>query len=147
MTRITALECWPVSLELAEPVRQRFIAMPIKQPLAESMKTKKALMEDVLKAYSDAAAYGVAEVTTASTFQLGAVYQQFSKDLMASERPDNLDALALEQYELLLEEQTFPFEEKAIDLYKANTARAANGVYDDWVKRSFNAPASIPPAR
>ena len=28
-------------------------------------------------------------------------YQQFSADLMGSERPDGLDELALEQYELL----------------------------------------------
>jgi TolA-binding protein len=135
------------SLELAEPVRRRFMAMKITQPLADSMKLKKQLMEDVLKVYGDAAAYGVAEVTTASTFRLGEVYQQFSRDLMASERPGNLDAAALEQYDLLLEEQTFPFEEQAIDLFKANTARAADGVYDEWVQLSFNELASLMPAR
>ena len=111
------------------------------------MKLKKQLMEDVLKVYGDAAAYGVAEVTTASTFRLGEVYQQCSRDLMASERPGNLDAAALEQYDLLLEEQTFPFEEQAIDLFKANTARAADGVYDEWVQLSFNELASLMPAR
>ena len=48
---------------------------------------------------------------------------------------------------LLLEEQAFPFEEKAIDLYKANTNRAADGIYDDWVKKSFNRLAGLMPAR
>ena len=71
------------------------MVMKISQPLAESMELKKSLMEDVLKVYGDAAAYGVAEVTTAATFRLGEVYQQFSKDLMDSERPDGLDELAL----------------------------------------------------
>ena len=121
--------------------------MKIKQPLAESVKLKKALMEDVLAAYGKAAAYGVAEVTTAATFRLGEVYQQFGSDLMASERPANLDEMALEQYDMLLEEQTFPFEEKAIDLYKANAARAADGVYDEWVRKSFDALAKLMPAR
>ena len=133
------------SLELAEPVRLRFSVMKVTQPLADSVKAKKALMEDVLEAYGDAAAYGVAEVTTAATFRLGEAYQQFSNDLMASERPGNLDELALEQYDMLLEEQTFPFEEKAIDLYKANAARAADGVYDEWVKKSFDALAKLMP--
>ncbi len=135
------------SLELAEPVRRSFSVMKIKQPLADSVKLKKALMEDVLEAYGKAAAYGVAEVTTAATFRLGEVYQQFGTDLMDSERPANLDELALEQYDMLLEEQTFPFEEKAIDLYKANAARAADGVYDEWVKKSFDALAKLMPAR
>ncbi len=135
------------SLELAEPVRRSFMVMKITQPLAESMALKKSLMEDVLKVYGDAAAYGVAEVTTAATYRLGEVYQQFSADLMNSERPAGLDELALEQYELLLEEQTFPFEEKAIDLFQTNTTRAADGVWDEWVQKSFAEMASLMPAR
>jgi TolA-binding protein len=135
------------SLELAEPVRRSFVNMKITQPLADSMERKKSLMEDVLKVYGDAADYGIAEVTTAATYRLGEVYQQFSKDLMDSERPKDLDEAALEQYDILLEEQTFPFEEKAIELYQANTARAANGIYDDWVKKSFIALATLMPAR
>lgn len=135
------------SLELAEPVRRTFMVMKISQPLAESMELKKSLMEDVLKVYGDAAAYGVAEVTTAATFRLGEVYQQFSRDLMDSERPAGLDELALEQYELLLEEQTFPFEEKAIELFQTNTARAADGVWDEWVQKSFAEMASLMPGR
>jgi len=135
------------SLELAEPVRRSFMVAQITQPLAESMDRKKKLMEDVLKVYGDAAAYGVAEVTTAATFRLGEVYQQFSKDLMESERPGGLDELALEQYELLLEEQTFPFEEKAIELFETNASRAADGVWDEWVQKSFEELASLMPAR
>lgn len=135
------------SLELAEPVRRKFTVVKLNQPLAETLKLKRSLMEDVIKVYTTAADYGVAEVTTAATFRLGEVYEQFSTDLMESERPGNLDAAALEQYELLLEEQMFPFEEKAIDLYKANTNRAADGVYDEWVKRSFDRLAGLMPAR
>lgn len=135
------------TLELADPVRREFSTATIRQPLAESLKRKKQLMENVLEAYSAAAEYGVAEVTTAATFRLGEVYQLFSRDLMDSERPADLDALALEQYELLLEEQAFPFEEKAIELFEANAARAADGVYDEWVRESFAALAEMVPAR
>ncbi len=111
------------------------------------MKLKRQLMEDVIKVYTDAADYGVAEVTTAATYRLGEVYQSFSIDLMESERPAELDEAALGQYELLLEEQVFPFEEKAIDLYKANANRAADGVYDEWVIKSFGRLAELMPAR
>jgi TolA-binding protein len=135
------------SLELAEPVLKRFTVVKLNQPLADSMKLKRSLMEDVIKVYTDAADYGVAEVTTAATYRLGEVYEQFSSDLMDSERPANLDAAAMEQYELLLEEQMYPFEEKAIDLYKANADRAPDGVYDEWVEKSFNRLAGLMPAR
>jgi TolA-binding protein len=135
------------SLELAEPVRRRFEVVKLSQPLANSLKLKKELMEDVIAAYTGSAEYGVAEVTTAATFRLGEVYEQFSTDLMESDRPAELDVDALEQYEILLEEQAFPFEEKAIDLYKANADRAPNGVYDEWVQRSFERLARLMPAR
>ena len=135
------------SLELAEPVRRRFEVVKLTQPLANSLKLKKELMEDVIKAYTGAADYGVAEVTTAATFRLGEVYEQFSAALMESDRPTSLEADALEQYEILLEEQAFPFEEKAIDLYKANTGRAPDGVYDEWVRKSFERLARLMPGR
>lgn len=135
------------ALALAEPVRERFAAARITQPLSASLARKKTLMESVLQAYGDAADYGVAEVTTAATYRLGEVYHRFGRDLMESERPADLDELALEQYELLLEEQAFPFEEQAIELYETNAARAAEGVYDEWVQRSFEALASLMPAR
>jgi TolA-binding protein len=135
------------SVRLAEPVRKRFEVVQLTQPLAESMKLKRALMEDVIKAYTDAAEYGVAEVTTESTFRLAQVYESFAGDVMESERPRDLDPDALEQYELLLEEQVFPIEEKAIDLYKANTDRTSEGIWDEWVEKSFNRLAGLLPAR
>ena len=135
------------SLELAEPVRRQFEVVKLTQPLADSLKIKRALMEDVIAAYTESAEYGVAEVTTAATFRLGEVYESFAADLVVSERPGNLDAAALEQYELLLEEQIYPFEEKAIELYMANTDRAPDGVYDQWVQRSFDRLATLMPAR
>jgi len=135
------------SLELAEPTFRKFVVVKLDQPLAESMKLKRSLMEEVIEAYTAAADYGVAEVTTAATFHLGDVYEKFAADLADSERPAELDAAALEEYELLLEEQIYPFEEKAIDLYKANADRAPDGVYDEWVQRSFERLASLMPAR
>ena len=135
------------SLALSEPALRRFEVVKLNQPLADSMKRKRALMEEVIDAYSKAADYGIAEVTTAATFQLGRVYESFAADLMDSERPGELDAAALEQYELLLEEQVYPFEEKAIELFKANADRAPDGVYDEWVQKSFERLANLLPAR
>ncbi len=135
------------TLALADPVREAFQLVSLTQPLPQSMKQKRALMEEVIAVYTSAADFGVAEVTTAATYRLGEVYERFGADLLASERPGDLDAEALEQYELLLEEQAYPFDEKAIDLYKVNADRTVDGVYDEWVRQSFERLAGLMPAR
>ena len=135
------------TLELAEPERVAFQSMKLTIPLKDSLAVKKNLMEGLIAAYGNASSYGVAEVTTAATFRIGEAYQQFSADLLGSERPTDLSADALEQYDILLEEQAFPFEEQAIELFQANATRAQDGVYDEWVQRSFEALAVLLPAR
>jgi hypothetical protein len=66
---------------------------------------------------------------------------------MDSERPPGLSQLELAQYELLLEEQAFPFEDNAIDIHEQNASRARDGIYDEWVKRSFDALKQLLPGR
>ncbi len=135
------------SLELAEPYWERFAAVSLTVPLKPSMKTKKARMEEALDAYNKAAEYGVAEVTTVATYRVAEIYYQLSKDLLVSEKPTGLNADELEQYEILLEEQAFPFEEQAIEIYEVNVARAAKGVYDQAVKDSYARLAELMPGR
>jgi hypothetical protein len=135
------------ALELAAPLRDAFLAVRLTSPLAQSLKAKKQRMELALEAYGKAADYAVAEVTTAATFETAELYYRLGRDLLESEQPPGLTAEELEQYELLLEEQAFPFEEKAIELHALNAGRAADGVYDDWVRRSFARLAELSPAR
>ena len=98
-------------------------------------------------AYAVAADYGVADVSTAATFRIATVYRDFGKALMVSERPKKLTRVELEQYNVLLEEQAFPFEEKATELHEVNARRAATGVYDKWVQSSFDALRELRPVR
>ena len=91
--------------------------------------------------------YKVAEVTTAATYQIGEVYHDFARALMKSQRPKGLSADELEQYELLLEEQAFPFEEKAIDIHVANANRTQDGIYDEWVRNSLEVLGKLQPVR
>jgi len=89
----------------------------------------------------------VAEVTTAATYRTAVVYRDFGKALMASERPKKISKVELEQYNVLLEEQAYPFEEKAAELHEANARRAQTGLYDPWVKASFDALRELRPVR
>jgi cellulose synthase operon protein C len=135
------------TLTLAIPVRDEFIRIKLVAPLKKSLAEKRKAMEAALKAYEAAADYQVADVTTAATFESADLYRQLGKDLMSSERPKNLSKDELEQYDVLLEEQAFPFEEKAIKLHEVNAARAKDGTYDEWVQKSFAALAQLNPGR
>jgi len=58
-----------------------------------------------------------------------------------------LDGEELEQYEILLEEQAYPFEEKAIDYLQSNISRIKSGVYNDWIDKSFAVLAKLLPVQ
>jgi hypothetical protein len=135
------------TLELAEPAFQNYRGIHLVQPLKANLKKKKNAMKEVIDAYTKAANFGVAEVTTASTYRIAEVYNDFSRGLYASERPKGLSATELEQYDLLLEEQAYPFEEKAIKIHETNADRVKDGVYDQWVKKSFIALRKLRPVR
>jgi TolA-binding protein len=134
-------------LELAAPTRDAFLGTRLVVPLEQSLEAKQARMQDALSAYGKAADYGVAEVTTAANYEIAELYHALSKDLYASERPPELTTEELEQYDILLEEQAFPFEEEAIELHETNAARTTQGIYDEWVRKSFTALAELSPGR
>jgi cellulose synthase operon protein C len=135
------------ALALAQPAVDEYKKAALVEPLAKNLKLKKVKLEEALKGYAVAADYGVADVSTAATFHTAALYQDFGKSMMSSQRPKGLKKLELEQYNLLLEEQAFPFEEKAIGLHELNAKRAAQGVYDEWVQKSYAALRTMKPGR
>ena len=135
------------SLALAEPAWQAYRQVRLTAPVARSLKRKKQAMEQALAALGAAADYGVAEVTTAATYRVAEIYRDMGLALMESERPKELSPEELEQYELLLEEQAYPFEEQAIGIHESNLRRAADGVYDEWVEKSRARLAELVPVR
>ena len=134
-------------LELAEPDRNAFDTVVLTAPLQQSLARKKSLMEKALAGYATAANYGITDVTTEASYYVAEIYRHFGQALMESERPAELDAAALEEYEFLLEEQAFPFEEQAISIHEKNAGRAQHGVYDEWVAGSYRQLAGLVPGR
>jgi tetratricopeptide (TPR) repeat protein len=126
---------------------QTYRQVQLKEPLKKNLKRKKKYLQAAIKGYKAAAAYQVAEVTTESAYRIGEIYSDFGRSLMASERPRNLSTEELEQYDILLEEQAYPFEEKAIAVHETNAQRITAGVYDTWVRKSMDRLAELMPVR
>lgn len=119
----------------------------LRHPLKKSLKKKKRLMQNSIKAYQVAIQYRVAEVTTSATYQIAEIYNDFARTLMKSDRPKGLSMEEKEQYEILLEEQAYPFEEKAIAIHMENLKGMRDGIYDKWVKNSLKALSKLQPIR
>ncbi|MGQ0528844.1 MAG: tetratricopeptide repeat protein [Panacagrimonas sp.] len=143
-TRTLAAES---SLDLGRMSAVEAKRLRLAAPLDKSLAAKKAAMETAVSMLNQAAGYGFAETTTASTYEVATLYQDFGKSLMDSERPANLKDLELEQYNLLLEEQAFPFEEKAIQTHETNLKRVLQGRYDTWVKASATSLQQMVPGK
>ena len=135
------------SLELTEPLRRSYSEAKLTVPLKASLRKKKELMQRSIDAYSKAMQYQVQEVTTEATFQVAEIYHEFARSLMSSQRPRGLDEEQLEEYELLLEEQAFPFEEKAIEIHLANFRRIPAGTYDEPTRKSLQILGEMMPFR
>src|ERR1043165_5892862 len=135
------------TLALAAPTRDAYRDIPLVLPLKASLAKKKKAMEAALAAYKGATDYRVAEVTTLATYEIAEIYRKLGQDILKSERPKKIAGDQLEEYNSLLEEQAFPFEEQAIKTHEINTSRAKEGIYDDGTKKSFAALSELKPGR
>jgi tetratricopeptide (TPR) repeat protein len=135
------------SLVLSEPLYEHFAALKLVQPFEQSLQEKRQAMDTALGAFGNLVAYEVGEVTAAATFYMAEVYSNFSRSLVESERPAGLTAGDLQDYELALEEEAFPLEEKAITVHEKNLELMSGGVYNGWTEKSLARLAVLKPGR
>lgn len=143
-TRFVAAQA---AIQIADRVEEPFKAVTIEAPLEETVEQKKDRLQNALEHYSTAAKYGIADITTKATFKIGQLYYHFKEALLDSERPDDLSDLELEEYNILLEDLAFPFEDNARQAYERNAFRVSEGIYNEWVKQSIQKLRELMPVR
>ena len=117
------------AMTLAELDFERFGRIELVQPFEESLAEKQAQMDVTLAAMEDLVGYEVADVTAAATFYIAQTYSEFSRSLMESERPAGLSEAEKIDYELVIEEEAYPFEEQAIAVHEENHELLVSGIY------------------
>jgi len=135
------------ALVLAELEFESFTAVKLAQPFEVNLKKKRELMKTATQKFNQLVEYEIGEMTAAATYYLAEIYAHFSKALTTSERPEGLNPMEREQYELAIEEQAYPFEEKAIEVHESNLRLISRGVYNTWVEKSLRKLAEFVPAR
>jgi len=124
------------ALYLARKSHADFTKVKLILPLKKSLNKKKTAMQRAVNLYGRTSSYNVAETATEATHSIADIYNEFSISLLDSERPKNLNNDELDQYQILLEDQAFPFEEKAIEFYEINLTYVKNDIYDEWTRKS-----------
>lgn len=135
------------ALVLSEPKLAAFKKVALVKPFKKNLKKKKQRMRDAIATYTKLVDYQVGEVTAAATYYIAEIYYEFSVALLNSERPANLNDEELEQYELVIEEQAYPFEEKSIAVHEKNMELLDVGIYNEWIDKSIDKLAGLLPAR
>jgi tetratricopeptide (TPR) repeat protein len=135
------------AFNLGQAHQQTFNNIKLKVPLNKSLQRKQAAMKKAIHYYQLVFQEQLAEFVPQANYSIGQIYLNLAKDVMKSERPEDLDELALEEYEFVLEEIAYPFEEKAIEIHQANAERAWDNIFDKWVKQSLAVLAELEPAK
>lgn len=135
------------SLVLAAPKWEAFTRVALVEPFKANLAKKKERMSIAIDTFAKLIDYQVGDVTAAATFYLAEIYFDFNVSLVESERPTNLNDEELEQYELVIEEQAYPFEAKAIDVHEKNMELLDIGVYNEWIDKSIAKLSVLLPAR
>lgn len=135
------------ALQLAENSVTTFHRAHLIEPLETSLPRKLEVMRKALRELEQAAEYAVFPVTTAATYYIADLYHELSRELLASAPPKRLTSEQRAQYSLMLKEQAFPFEEKAILFYEANARRISEGQGDPWIAKSLERLAELVPSR
>ena len=135
------------ALVLAERTYERFADLQLTQPFEESLSEKQNRMDVATAAFEALVSYEVADVTSAATYYIARIYLDFSVALLESERPAGLSEAEKVDYEMVLEEEAFPFEERAIEIHEENFELLAAGTYNEWVQQSLDELAALMPGR
>ena len=135
------------ALVLAEQEFQQFTAVRLVQPFEQSLEEKQLRMDSAMSSFEGLVDYQVGDVTAAATYYIAEIYRNFSASLMESERPAGLSEAEKVDYELVIEEEAYPFEERAIDVHEENFELLAGGIYNAWVQKSIDQLAVLMPGR
>ena len=127
--------------------QDRYKQVQLVSPIKATLRRKKELLQSSSRDLGTAAAFGFTEIASEATHRLGELYADFSQSLINSERPDNLDDDALEQYEILIEDQAFPFEDQSIVFFEQNLARSKTKSINAWNSASLKRLRELFPVR
>ncbi|HLG19238.1 MAG TPA: tetratricopeptide repeat protein [Bdellovibrionota bacterium] len=143
-------------LELIQEMLDEYNEIRLRMPqkvLANAMERKALLLKNLKNKYLEVINYGDAEMGVTALYQIGSIYQNFSKALFNAPVPKELNPEQVQLYQQELANRAAPIEEKAVEAYEKAIAKAYElDVYNDWTDKAYERltefkPDKYPPRR
>ncbi len=135
------------ALVLAELLYRDFVVVKLRQPFEASLEKKQQGLDTTIKAMGRLVEYEIGDVTAAATYYMAETYLDFSRSLTESERPANLEAADLKEYEQAIDKEALPFKKRAIDVHEKNLELLHTGVLNEWTEKSLGRLTELLPVR
>lgn len=135
------------ALTMGAEVAAEFASVELSLPLEASLDQKQRAMEKAQAHFRNAESLGGATVLPESLFRRAELHRIMARDLMASAAPGGLNEMEQMQYRMLLEEEAYPFEERAIALHSENHQHITAGGFNGWIEKSLKVLAELHPGR
>ncbi|WP_372965534.1 tetratricopeptide repeat protein [Marinobacter sp.] len=135
------------ALQLGARAADDFAAIALVHPLEETLARKQKALQQAQQYFLEAESFAGEPVVSEVLFRRAELYRGLANDLMNSEVPSELNELEAMQYQMLLEEEAYPLEERAMELHKKNHQRIAVRGFDDWIGKSLEALSVMHPGR
>ncbi|MEC7815121.1 MAG: tetratricopeptide repeat protein [Pseudomonadota bacterium] len=135
------------ALALGARAADTFADIALAHPLEATLTRKQQALESAQQYLVQAETFAGDSVASEVLYRRAELYRILAGDLMASQPPAELNEMETLQYQMLLEEEAFPLEEKAMALHARNHQRIAEHGFDVWIGRSLDALATLHPGR
>ncbi|HLE09041.1 MAG TPA: tetratricopeptide repeat protein [Thermodesulfobacteriota bacterium] len=124
-----------------------YLKVTLAQPFEETLKKKNELLDALTREYSELLNGNAAELLPEIFFSMGTALENFKDSVLFSERPADLTEDELKEYNFLLEETAYPYEERAVSAYENGIkAGAVQKLYGEWVEKSIERLKTLRPA-
>ncbi|WP_370979992.1 tetratricopeptide repeat protein [Agaribacterium sp. ZY112] len=140
------LAAW-AHMEYGDYFASEFQRKKLRLPLAKSLPLKQKAMGDAISRYEQSADLGFLEFVTQSGYKIAGLYTDLADSVQQSPRPRALKGGDLDTYNNVLQQQSQPLVDVAIQLHMANVERAWQGLYNTWIQKSFDQLKQLNPER
>ncbi len=119
----------------------------LRLPIEASMLKKNQYLGDATSRYEMAAAYGILEFVSMSSYKIADLYERFGNELNNAPVPKGLGKQDRKMYLEIMSEQADPFVLLSATIYQSNVDLSWQGHFNDWIVKSFDAMKRLSPER
>ncbi|MDO8445763.1 MAG: tetratricopeptide repeat protein [Deltaproteobacteria bacterium] len=134
-------------LIITKEKQDAYLEAKLTQPFEKTLKKKTKLLNDLLEEYSGVGKSGAPELLPEVYFQMGHILENFRDSLLDAEKPKDLTEEELKEYNFLLEEKAYPYEEQAVKAYEQGLEIGREQmIKNNWVEKSLDRLIYLRPA-